>query len=238
MSCHTSHLFSCIEQSICQRISFVDLLIDHLALWRELTLDNAPHIEEYDQHGFDSLSWLYSKIHLSSPVVTLHSNSGSVWKCLMMSEGTWVWRFFWSSFSSLGTIFAQTFYIPKSSVIIFQTLSFFLYSADLWSFELSTKDHHILIALPAQHWPQCCMTHRGWYAVKQNSNSLLKASYTWSHLSLSCNLLWTSCIAQKCVRYGVISINLMKHFKFLWQFYPTGLKISSLFIALCSLFVL
>ena len=32
---------------------FVDLLIDRLALWQELTVDHASHIEERDQRDFD-----------------------------------------------------------------------------------------------------------------------------------------------------------------------------------------
>ena len=32
---------------------FVDLLIDRLALWQELTVDDVSDIEEYGQHDFD-----------------------------------------------------------------------------------------------------------------------------------------------------------------------------------------
>ena len=31
---------------------FVDMLVDRLALWQELAVDDAPHIEECDQHDF------------------------------------------------------------------------------------------------------------------------------------------------------------------------------------------
>ena len=37
---------------------FVDLLIDRLALWQELTVDDASDIEERDQHDFDFWFWL------------------------------------------------------------------------------------------------------------------------------------------------------------------------------------
>jgi len=32
---------------------FADLLIDRLALWQELTVDDASDIKERDQHDFD-----------------------------------------------------------------------------------------------------------------------------------------------------------------------------------------
>ena len=58
----------------------------------------------------------------------LLSKSGSFWRCSMMSWHICMHCSFWSSYSSYGTIFAQTFQIPKSLVIIFQTLSFFMSS--------------------------------------------------------------------------------------------------------------
>ena len=110
---------------------FVDLLIDRLALWQEPTVDNASDIKEHDQHDFDFgfclaffglsdvwdfhwhlwclVSGSYSKIHVSSPVMTLRSKCGSVWRRSVMSWHTCMRCSFWSSFSSLGTIFAQTF---------------------------------------------------------------------------------------------------------------------------------
>ena len=60
------------------------------------------------------------KIHVSS---TLWSKFGSVWSRSMMSSYTYIRRSFWSSFSSLGTIFTHTFHMPKFSVIIFKTLT-------------------------------------------------------------------------------------------------------------------
>ena len=37
---------------------FVDLLIDRLVLWQELTEDDTPYIEEHDQHDFNCLAFL------------------------------------------------------------------------------------------------------------------------------------------------------------------------------------
>ena len=67
--------------------------------------------------------------------MNLLSKSGSFWRCSMMSWHICMWHFFWRSFSSLGTIFAQTFRMPKSLVIIFQTLSFFMsiWRAIIWT---------------------------------------------------------------------------------------------------------
>ena len=64
--------------------------------------------------------------YVSSPVMILWSKSGSVWRCSMISKPTCMWCSFWSSFSSLSTNFVQTFCNPKSLVIIFQTLCFFM----------------------------------------------------------------------------------------------------------------
>ena len=51
-----------------------------------------------------------------------------------------VYNTFVSSFSNPGTISLQTFYMPKSSVIILWKLSF-----SLWSFRQSTDDHHTFL---------------------------------------------------------------------------------------------
>ena len=62
------------------------------------------------------------------PIKPKQSKSASVWRYSMMSWPTCMRHTFWSSFTCLGTIFVQTFCIPKSSVIIFETFSFFMSS--------------------------------------------------------------------------------------------------------------
>ena len=37
---------------------FVDMLVNCLALWQELAVDDAPRIKECDQHDFDFELWL------------------------------------------------------------------------------------------------------------------------------------------------------------------------------------
>ena len=71
----------------------------------------------------------YLKIHDSSPVTTLFSKLGSVSSCSKMSWHTCTRCSFCPSFSNLGTIFAQIFLIPKSSVLILHTLSLFIPSS-------------------------------------------------------------------------------------------------------------
>ena len=127
-----------------------------------------------------------------------------------MSEHTCM-QHFWSSFSSFGTIFAQTFCMPKSLVIIFQMLSFFISS---W----------LVIVQPAiatQHLP---------YPVDID----LSPTY-WRLISTVCWRLPTSgiiftlltplfkCLVQfkiMCTQCGVIFICLLKHFKCLWLCFP------------------
>ena len=48
-------LSSLLAQRAKQKLQdlFVDLLTDRLALWQELTVDDASDIEERDQHDFD-----------------------------------------------------------------------------------------------------------------------------------------------------------------------------------------
>jgi len=74
---------------------------DHLAF-------SASATSDFHWQLWCLVSRLYSKIHVSSPVMTLWSKSGSVWRCSMMSWHTCIWCSFWSV-SSLGTIFGQTF---------------------------------------------------------------------------------------------------------------------------------
>ena len=96
--------------------------------------------------------------------------------------------------------------MPKSSVMNFQTLTFFLCPADLRSFERSTNNHHTLHVLPAWCWPHSC---------------LLKAFRSRNPILLLHISLWTSCIIQKhirvlspylCVCNGVFS-NWIKNFR-------------------------
>ena len=68
----------------------------------------------------------------------------------------------------------------KSSVIIFRPFSC---STDLWPFDRSTNDRHAQPALRARRWPQF----------------LLKASYSWNHLSPPHDPLWITCVNQKYV---------------------------------------
>ena len=114
----------------------VDLLTDRLVLWHELTVNNSPNRKACDQHDFScflifsgdigDFPWLsrffsrsYSKIHVSLTVITQQIKSGSVWKRLIMSWYISMRLSFWSSFTNLGTNFAQTFYMPNSSVTFF-----------------------------------------------------------------------------------------------------------------------
>ena len=60
--------------------------------------------------------------------MTLQTKSGSVWRHSIISGHSYMQHSFWSSFSILGTNFLQTFSMPKSSMIIFQTLSSFMSS--------------------------------------------------------------------------------------------------------------
>ena len=68
----------------------------------------------------------YSKIHDSSSVIVLPSKFGSVSSRVRMSWHTFTRRSFCSSVNNLGTIFAQIFLIPSSSVMIVHTLSLFI----------------------------------------------------------------------------------------------------------------
>ena len=70
-----------------------------------------------------------SKIHDSSSVRALFSKLGSVSSCFKMFWHTCIRRSFCPSFSNLGTIFAQIFLIPRSSVMILHTLSSFIPSS-------------------------------------------------------------------------------------------------------------
>ena len=119
------------------------------------------------------------------------------------------------SFSSLGTNFVQTFLMPKLLVIIFQSLLFFIFS---WQ---SNNDCHTPPALSTWHWPQSC---------------LLKATQSWSHLSLPCAPIWTSCVTQKHVYVTWCYLHtLAKAFQVLvMEFSLTRLKIPGSFIACCS----
>ena len=81
------------------------------------------------------VSGSYSKIQDSSPMMALCSKSGSVWRCLRTSWHTSTRHSFWSLSRNFGTIFAQIFHIPKSSVITFHTLSRLIFNSStiIWT---------------------------------------------------------------------------------------------------------
>ena len=137
----------------------------------------------------------YSKIHVTSQVMPLWSKSDSVWKRSMMSWHTSMRGFFKSSFSSFGTIFAQTFHMPQSSVIIFQTLSFFISS---WLAIIQTINRRSLHTT--------CFT-----SLTLNSFLLVESLCSWSHPSLSLEPLVP--LKNICAWHGAISIQLLKCFK-------------------------
>ena len=126
----------------------VDLMIDNMALWQKLAIDDAPHIEQRDQHDFhfwlcldfpDPMTletfadcfgvWFWGLIQktMSHPQEWLYKESlvlsEEVQLCLETPE--------WDTRSDhhlaiLVLFFAKIFSISKSSVIIFQTPSFFI----------------------------------------------------------------------------------------------------------------
>ena len=76
------------------------------------------------------VSGLYSKIQLSFQEMTLPSKFGSVSRHSRMSLQTSTLHSFWLSENSLGTtIFAQILRIPKSSVMILETVSLLMDSS-------------------------------------------------------------------------------------------------------------
>jgi hypothetical protein len=62
--------------------------------------------------------------HISSPVMIL-SDFAMLYK---RSDEMWSWHF-WISVKILGTVFAENFLIPKSSIIICHTVSLFIFNS-------------------------------------------------------------------------------------------------------------
>ena len=117
----------------------VEVLINGLAWCQEFCVGNSMDIKKSGQHylgfGLELVAFLglgsnalfhsrlcrlvsgsYSKIHDSLPVKTPFSKLGSVSSCSKMSWHTCTRRSFCPSFNNLGTIFAQIFLIPRSSI--------------------------------------------------------------------------------------------------------------------------
>ena len=156
---------------------FVDMLINSLALWQEFWVDNSMDIKKaisitlvLDSNTLailglgDNLLFhsrlrrlvigSYSKILDSSPGATLFSKFGSVSSYSKMSWHTCTRRSFDPSFSNPGTIFAQIFLIPRSSIMIVHALSLFIPSSSA-------------IILTARRWSLCtfCLTRSTFSSV-------------------------------------------------------------------------
>ena len=90
--------------------------------------------------------------------------------------------------SSLGTIFVLTFHMPKSSVVIFQTLYFFM--SNWLAIIQSTNDCYTSTVLPTWYWPQ---------------SYFLKTSLSWVYFYLFVSLFETLVLFKDmCVWHGVL----------------------------------
>ena len=103
-------------------------------------------------------------------------------------------------------------------------------SADLFharafaSFKQSIAYRHLPPTLQARRWPQSC---------------LLKASFFWSHLSPDYDPAWNSNATQNhmCPIWCYLHALAEAFLVLVIEFSPTGLNISGVFAALCSLFI-
>ena len=125
---------------------FIDMLVDCLTLWQELHVDDSSRIEERNQHELDfgprlsCFLWprrrrtlplkalaLGLRVILEDPrLISSDDSLQQVWLSLEMLENVLTHLhapLLLVIVRSFGTIFAQIFRIPKSSMIIFHTLS-------------------------------------------------------------------------------------------------------------------
>ena len=127
LSCYNSRLFSRTEWNQRVLISRQTCQSIVIAQSQELAVDDATHIEERDQLDFDCLDffglgnfgdfhWLFWRFVSG---LTPRSKSCLLWRCAVISWHICLCCFLWSSFINLGTYLVQTFWMPKSSVIIF-----------------------------------------------------------------------------------------------------------------------
>ena len=123
------------------------------------------------------VSGLYLKIRDSLPVRTLFSKLGSVSSCSKMSWHSCTRRSFCISCSNLGTIFAQIFLIPRSSVMILHTLSLFI-----------PKSPAIILTVKRRSLRTFSLTHATFSSFLLVDGLPLLWSFTTSYLS-SLNLL-------------------------------------------------
>ena len=89
--------------------------VSDIILTFDFVLFFSASVRDFQWLLWRSASGSNIKVHVSSP-----NKFDSICRRSMMSWHTCMRRSFWSSFSSLGTIFAQIFRIVKSSVIILQ----------------------------------------------------------------------------------------------------------------------
>jgi hypothetical protein len=153
LSCWRIHLsgqssglfFRTDSRNLVSTSNFVTMLIHRLPLCNKIVVDYPIVVEQTHKHGLELraryacffgrgefcvfhcmlwrfLSGSYCKHHVSSHVMIL-SNISALCK---RSDEMWSRRFFWASVKIRGTIFAEMFLIPKSSVIICRTV-FLLY---------------------------------------------------------------------------------------------------------------
>ena len=134
-------------------------------------------------------------------MITLQRYSGSVRSHSIRYWHTRMWRFIGSSFNSLDTNFAQSFFMPKSSVIIFQIMPFFMSS---W-----------LSLIRTFNWRK--------YLLYPFDIVLWKCLACWISPVLGVVLYLTAHLFERfvpfkntCIRNGVISIHFLKYFDFLW----------------------
>ena len=178
---------------------------DSLALWHELTVDNASHIEKHNQHDFaffgdvgDFHSLLkclvsrsYSKIYVSSSV-------------MIMKHVRFILKMLDNVLTHLHVMFLL--------IIILQTWHHF--RVDFPHVQIFGDN------LPNSVQPTC----------NDSFSQPMIATYYLPYL-LNCNLIVEGllfpelpfisfCTQKTSAQHGIISIHLLKHFKYLWQSFP------------------
>ena len=183
---HKSHIFSLTKQSRRHEIS---LLIDNLALWLEFVVDDAPHIEEGDQHNFDIWLWisciLRSPRRQRLPLTALAVSFRVVLKisCFINSDG--FTKQVWFSLKKFDDVLIHLH--PMLLLVIIQQSWYHFPHAQIFSDNLphtvhltcdhskSTDNRHTLPVLPVQRWS----------VLLVESLPLLESSSTFLHLSLN-----------------------------------------------------
>ena len=208
---------------------FVDLLIDRLVLWQELTVDDACLIKERDQHDFDFWLWLpcflWPQQRQILPLRALALGFLVVLKNPHLITSDDSSKQVWFILKTLDDVLTNL-HVALPLMIIQQPWHHFCANfphAQIFSVNLPNAVlFHVQLTCDHSNTQPTIATHNLLYPLDSHLSPACWRPLTHGIIFHLLALLFEPLVLLKnmCLQHCVISIHLLKHLKCLWQNFP------------------